>query len=1298
MIGVLIILIVVAVVVLLHSRKFHDYILAVAQQKASASLGTQVTARDFALHFSGISPTLELYDAVVHGAPPYGNVPLLSVQHVQVAVKITSLLRRTWYLQEIRVDHPVVRLIVDQNGKNNLPTPETSGQSQTNVFDLGISHAVLNNGEAYYNDQKSDMYADLHDLEFQSRFSTSAQEYAGMFGYGNGRLVVGKYKPIPHGLTAEFSATRDKFNLRNAVLTSGSSRVVVNAAVENYSQPSLQANYQARLATGEFRHILNDPTLPVGVIQLNGTAKYQSVPNEPMLKTATLSGALFSPGLAVNGPSFRGDVRDLRAHYSLADGNAEVTNIHGLVLGGVLSGNALVLKVTGNQRAQMNLQLRGVNLADLKSAAPSAGIQDVGVTGIANLDVSAGWVGSAKNLVANVSGNTQGSAKPSGVAQAVPLSGNFSAQYSAANDRVTFRPTNVRAAGGSLNLSGGLGGGQTMQVHMNAINLQALENLVPASSAESLKSLGLQGIASFNGTVSGTTTAPNVNGRLVVRQLGFKGSKWQSLSANVKASPSGVNISSGQLQSPTNGNVAFDVSAGLRKWKLEPSSPLNVTLHASRMNVANLLRAAGTQVPATGVLNANVTLHGSQLNPVGQGTVRLTNAVISDQPVQLVTLTFQGTGNEVHGDATVQLPAGGARLVFSYLPKDQGYNMQLTADGIHLDQLQAVKAKKLQVQGVLNLNASGQGTIQNPGLTATAQIPKLILRGQAINGTNVDLRVANHVANFTLGSEAVNTQLRANGTVNLTGDYNVNATLDTQAIPLQPLLAMYSPAQAANITGQTELHAAINGPLKNKTLLNARVTIPTLRVNYKNTVEIGAVSPIHIDYTNGVLQLQRATIRGTGTDLQVQGTVPVTTNAPISLLLLGTVDLQLAQLANPDITSSGQLKFDINSYGQPSDPNVKGHVQIVNANIAMADVPLGLQSGNGVLTLTKDRLNIAQFQGLVGGGQVTARGGIVYRPSMQFDLAFGGKGMRFIYPDGVRQGVDAKLSLTGTTQDAQLNGQVQLNELSFTSDFDVMKIMGQFSGETVPPPSQGLAQNTKLNIGVQSTGGLNATSRTLSLQANANLRVSGTAAQPVVLGRMNVTGGDLIFLGNRYVLQGGTLDFVNPTETQPVVNMNVATTIQQYNINMHFWGPANNLHTNYSSDPALPPSDIINLVAFGKTQEASAANPTPGNLGAQSLIASQVSSQVTSRISKIAGISQLSVDPVLGGTQQNLGARVTIQQRVTGNLFITFSSDVTSIQRQEVLVQYKVSPRITIIGSRDQNGGFGFDTRFQSSW
>jgi translocation and assembly module TamB len=263
-----------------------------------------------------------------------------------------------------------------------------------------------------------------------------------------------------------------------------------------------------------------------------------------------------------------------------------------------------------------------------------------------------------------------------------------------------------------------------------------------------------------------------------------------------------------------------------------------------------------------------------------------------------------------------------------------------------------------------------------------------------------------------------------------------------------------------------------------------------------------------------------------------------------------------------------------------------------------------------------------------------------------------------------------------------------------------MDMATQFGGgAATPPPTGGFSENLNLQVAVQTPGGLSMSSRTLSVGGSANLQVRGTAAQPVILGRINVSDGDLIFSGNRYLVQGGTIDFRNPSRTEPVVDISANTTIKQYEIQMHFWGPADHLHTNYSSDPALPPADVINLIAFGKTSEAAAANPTPpGTLGAQSLIASQVSSQVTSRVEKLAGISQLSIDPVLGSGQQSPGAHIAIRQRVTGQIFVTFATDVTSTQQQDIKLEYQMNRKASLTIIRNQNGGVSFETIFRKGW
>ena len=64
----------------------------------------------------------------------------------------------------------------------------------------------------------------------------------------------------------------------------------------------------------------------------------------------------------------------------------------------------------------------------------------------------------------------------------------------------------------------------------------------------------------------------------------------------------------------------------------------------------------------------------------------------------------------------------------------------------------------------------------------------------------------------------------------------------------------------------------------------------------------------------------------------------------------------------------------------------------------------------------------------------------LYHPSLQFDLALSGQGIRMLYPEGVREELSANLALTGTPEQAMLRGQVNVDQLSFTPDFDLSSI------------------------------------------------------------------------------------------------------------------------------------------------------------------------------------------------------------------------------------------------------------------
>jgi translocation and assembly module TamB len=227
---------------------------------------------------------------------------------------------------------------------------------------------------------------------------------------------------------------------------------------------------------------------------------------------------------------------------------------------------------------------------------------------------------------------------------------------------------------------------------------------------------------------------------------------------------------------------------------------------------------------------------------------------------------------------------------------------------------------------------------------------------------------------------------------------------------------------------------------------------------------------------------------------------------------------------------------------------------------------------------------------------------------------------------------------------------------------------------------------------VQSKDNLTATSSQVSLEGSATLNVTGTAADPVITGRTDLTSGELFYRNVRYQLQRGIITFSDPNVTRPNLDVSVTTTVEQYNLTLNLRGPFDTLTTSYSSDPPLSTADVINLIARGKTSSELAAS----SQSTDSMIASQAASQLSGSVQKLVGISSLQIDPSIGGNNQDPGARVAVQQRVTKNFLFTFSTDVSQPGNEIVQGEYQINKRWSVSAARDQTGGVSVDGRFHT--
>jgi translocation and assembly module TamB len=431
--------------------------------------------------------SLELNGLTVEGAAPYPRPALLWVDRIDVGIRVVSLLRRKWYLSSVRIDRPIAWVFVDDHGVSNIPIFKSSSKTEgnTNVFDLAIRHAELDGGEVYYNNRKSALAADLHDLEFRSAFNPLLQEYSGRVAYSDGHFIYGSLMPIPHSLEAEFSATPATFHLTHLTLSSGPSQVSMTATVQNYSSPIVDAYYDATINGAQAGQILRNSSIPAGQLRATGHAQYTRTANASLLKELAVNGGLNSRELDIETSSRHVRATDIAAHYSLNNGDATLHDLQLHLLGGRLSGSGTMSNIGGDSHAKMTAALQGISLAALSNLATPSSTQSVTLNGVLNAQFDASWGSNLNTLVAHANTAIHGTLAPvspqtsnSATAKTgttVPIDGAIHGTYTAGNQQLALHQSYLRTSETSLTMDGVVSTRSSLDVKLQADDLREVE-------------------------------------------------------------------------------------------------------------------------------------------------------------------------------------------------------------------------------------------------------------------------------------------------------------------------------------------------------------------------------------------------------------------------------------------------------------------------------------------------------------------------------------------------------------------------------------------------------------------------------------------------------------------------------------------------------------------------------------------------------------------------------------------------------------------------------------------------------
>ena len=1295
---------------------------------------------------------VEVRDITVHGREASTDVPLAHADHLVAEVKVISLLRTEFGFRDLVLDHPVVHVAFYPDGTTNMPGLIRQSSSKTSIeqlFALSIDRFDVRHGELLWNDQKLPLDFAVRDTSLQMSYSFLQRQYAG-------RLLLGKvdtkwenFRPISWMAAIEFRLAPTFADINSLKVTSGRSHVEANGRVTDFRRPRLDGQYDAHLDLAEAASIARRRDLRQGEIDFKGRGNWT-------IEQFTTSGALALNDLGWQNDQIAFKEASATSDYSVSDQEIKFWKLQGKLFGGSFTGDAQIENWQHHaplspaqlqaERAARKREAAGEEVAVVTAARPQKGQParnkpevESGVVHLRLRDLSAGEMASAVNTRAHPLGHFRPVGFATGSVDArwkgspheaevaflfdlnpptrsargeLPVTARVQGTYRGAADELELTHMLVTTPASRVQASGLLSASSSLHFSVTTSDLDEWRPIIAALHGPASLPFDINGSATFSGSVTGSPSSPTFAGNLSAQDFDFtlpatsrtpeQQVHWDSLTATVQFSSRGLTLRNGSLHRGDT-SAEFEVSSILQEGQFTDNSPFTARVNLHNVDVASTAALAGYDYPVTGKADIFLQLSGTRAKPQAEGQIHANNASaygesIAQFDADLHVANGGTTLNNIHlihEDAAV---TGSA----SYNPLAGVFHLDLTGRNFNVGHVRQIQPARLHIDGRADFTLQASGTLDAPQINSRLHLRDLALDQELAGGFDLEATTRGRELQLSGRSEFVKGTLAVDGRVQIRGDLPTNISVRMDHLDLDALWRSYLRGQ---LTGHSAIGGTLNlqGPLKDprQWTLNGDLPDVSLELEY---AKLHNREPVRFTYAQQVLQIQQMHLEGEGTDVSARGTVNFAGSRDLDLAADGRVDLKLLNSFDPDLTASGAVSMNMNVGGTISDPLPQGRLQLANGSLFYAGLPSGLSEMNGSLTFTRDRLHIETLSARTGGGTLDVKGEATnYNNQLGFNFTASAKEVRLRYPPGVSSTANADLRWSGTRSSSSVTGDILVTKLAVQPNFDFSQYLlrSREIGSTTPANSP--LYGVKLDIRVQTAPELQMKTAVARLSGDADLRLRGSAARPTVLGRADILEGEATFNGTKFNLERGDITFANPVAIEPQLNLEASTHVRSYDLNVTVTGTPDRLAVNYRSEPPLPKSDIIALLALGRTSEESEQlqqqSQSPFTDEASALIINQaISSTVSNRVQKLFGVSRIKIDPQGLTTETNPTARgpqVTIEQQFANNVSLTYSTNVSQSSQQIIQGQYFFTRDISVVGTRDQNGVVSFDVRIR---
>ncbi len=313
-----------------------------------------------------------------------------------------------------------------------------------------------------------------------------------------------------------------------------------------------------------------------------------------------------------------------------------------------------------------------------------------------------------------------------------------------------------------------------------------------------------------------------------------------------------------------------------------------------------------------------------------------------------------------------------------------------------------------------------------------------------------------------------------------------------------------------------------------------------------------------------------------------------------SLLFLSTLVPAIRQ-------SRGTAQIDVNVGGTIDDPDLKGAIQADLSALRFADPSLPPINNFGLrINFTDNRMSIDRCAGGIAGGTFGASGTVNFANlnNPVFDLRLGSRNALAMQNDDMTARVTSDLRITGPMNAGSVTGNVYITRSVFFKTIDVLPIGLPGRPAPQPPPEPTVIsfpkpplKDWKFDVAIRTADPFLIQSNLADGRLSFGLRLGGTGEHPWVDGGIRIETLTASLPFSRLNIASGSIYFTQDQPFIPQLNLRGTSRIRDYDVSVYISGPVTNPQAVFSSNPPLPESDVVSLLATGMTTSELTKDP-----------------------------------------------------------------------------------------------------------